>query len=135
MREARIAQMKASEQNLKEFGYLSLIYVISSVIFMLVFSRSGLLLGLKVATSLFYLFILPGFVVMLLFTNLKFVERVVLGAVIGYTLTTLLAYYLNALAYISLDSTLLMPPIIITISVLIRLLADRVKAYKAQLPR
>lgn len=100
---------------LKELLQFSLVYVICTILFLIVFNKS-ILIAFKVITGIFYLYMLPGFVILLLFTNLNFLEKLILGGILGNTLVAIIAYYLNVIIYVPFRLTMSLPLIIVIIS-------------------
>jgi hypothetical protein len=119
--------MRQTRQIFQDLGYFSFIYLACALFFVCVFRNSDIFAAFKAITSIFYLFLLPGFVIMELFVSLDFIERFVLGGIVGYTLVTIIAYYLNVLAYLSLRHIPILPPILIALAVIAKLFLNKRK--------
>ena len=82
----------------KEMVYIVVLLIVEIVLLKIVFNKESLLITLKLALSLFWLFILPGFMLMYLFIDkLNFIERVIAGTVLGMAFYGVIGYNLGVL--------------------------------------
>jgi hypothetical protein len=78
----------------KEWKYLAVLFVIVLVILKIAYYREGILEVVKITVWLFWLFVIPGYVVMLNWQKtLGFVERSVIGTIAGIAVIGLSSYY------------------------------------------
>jgi uncharacterized membrane protein len=116
--------MRKVKSVLCDLGCLLIVYLACAAIAVAVF-HNDMLSAARAITGLFWLYVLPGFLLLELFTRLNFIESLALGGVIGFTLTTMAAYYLNVLAYVPLSYMPLVALGIIGLGALGRLWLDR----------
>jgi hypothetical protein len=80
----------------EDLKYLGISFAVMFVIFSAAFHKSGMFLALKLTLGLYWLFILPGFFLLLAYEKkLSFFERLVAGTVIGAVLMTVFGYYIG----------------------------------------
>jgi uncharacterized membrane protein len=104
----------------KRIRNLLLIYVCTLLVWTIIFYKTSVLTNIRIITGIFYLYIIPGYIILELFTKLSFEKKVALGFIIGYTINTIISYYLNFFFMIPLIYTLLLPPMIIGTGYLIK---------------
>jgi uncharacterized membrane protein len=81
---------------IKEAKTLLLVFVAVVILFQIIFYKESFITNLKTVLSLYWLFVLPGFYSLYHWHNkLDFIERFVIGVVLGFALVGILAYYLN----------------------------------------
>jgi len=81
---------------LKELKYLVLIFIVMLVFFKLHYNKESMVILIKLAIAHFYLFIIPGYALMLYyFDELEFFERFFIGLGIGYGVQPVLLYLIN----------------------------------------
>ena len=86
-----------------EVKYLAAIFVVMLIFFKLHYSKENLIVLLKLALAHFYLFIIPGYCLMLYyFDELEFFERFFIGLGLGYGVQPLLLYVINVMAEINI---------------------------------
>lgn len=87
--------------------------------FIIVFYKENIITTLKFTASLFLLFVVPGFYVMLYYSErLDFLERTVIGAVLSAALFGIISYYLNLIEMHIKYYSLVIPLIIILIGLI-----------------
>lgn len=116
----------------QEAIYLLVIFVVSLIIFCIAFYKTDMFVNLKIIAGIFYLFIIPGFLLLHLFTDLKFIEKLFLGGIIGYSVLTIVDYNLNIFARTNLDISNYLPIAIIIILFVSWLLVQKFSAGKVQ---
>ncbi|MBI2135297.1 hypothetical protein HYU09_04870 [Candidatus Woesearchaeota archaeon] len=80
----------------KEAIYLGLLILLALAIFKIAFFREDLLVLSRTVLSLFWLFVIPGYVIMLYWSEkLGFVERFVIGIFVSASVVGILSYYLG----------------------------------------
>ena len=80
----------------KELTYLGIILIGGIIIFQLLFFRENVITTARTVLSLYWLFILPGFAVMYYWHDkLDFLERLVIGSVLGIAVIGIASYYIG----------------------------------------
>ena len=80
----------------KEFQYIGLLFLLALVIFKAVFFKENLLGVFRTVLSIFWLFALPGYFIMLYWKEkLEFAERIVIGIALSAGATGILSYYIG----------------------------------------
>ena len=79
-----------------ELVYLLIILVISIIALKIIFFKEDLLVVLRLTLSFFFVFIIPGFSIMLYWEDkLSFTERLVIGVGVSAALIGISSYYLG----------------------------------------
>ena len=82
----------------KELIYILILLIIEIALLKIIFYKESFSILLKLALSLFWLFTLPGFMIMYLFVEkFDFIERVIAGTALGMALLGVLGYNLGVL--------------------------------------
>ena|SRR3989338_1161841 len=80
----------------KESFYLLIALVSGIILFKLIFYNETFFNTIRFVASLFWLFVIPGYSMMLYWQkSLDFVERIVIGTALGIGLEGILSYYLG----------------------------------------
>ena len=78
----------------KESIHIGLLFIAALIIFKIAFFKENLLVLFKAVLSLFWMFVLPGYSIMLYWkNNLEFIERFIVGIAISAGITGALSYY------------------------------------------
>ena len=104
--------MKAGDLN--DIHKLLISFFVVFVIAKLVFFQEDVLMVLKVVSSLFWLFVLPGFGITYLW-RLRFIERFVLSIALGSAVVGIGSYYLGLIGLHVAYSSYVLPTIFILI--------------------
>jgi len=109
----------------KELVYILIMLVISLIIFRLAFYKEPFSATARLVLSLFWLFVLPGYFIMLYWSNeLDLKERFVIGIIFAAAVMGISSYYIG-LAGINIKwHTFLLPPAIIIIGLVANILKD-----------
>ena len=106
----------------KELVYLLIAFLISIVIFKAVFYKESFLNVLKMVASLFWLFLLPGYSIMLYWDEkLDFLERLIVGIALGIALVGTLSYYIGLIGLNIKFHAIILPLLLILIGVVLSL--------------
>lgn len=101
----------------KEIKLIGLLFVIILVVFKVIFYKESLLVILKTVSSLFWLFVLPGFVLLYYWhQELSFAERLIIGSVLGVAITTIVSYNLGLFGLHVKYHAVLLPAIFLILS-------------------
>ena len=85
---------EAFEQMKNELIIMAVIFILTLLAFKAVFLQENFLVVLRTVTSIFWILIMPGFVIMSYWQEeLKFYERLIIGIGVGTVLVGLLSYY------------------------------------------
>jgi len=80
----------------KESAGVGILFVIFIVLFKLVFFKEDLAVVFRTVLSLFWLFIIPGYIIMLYWREkLGFVERLIIGTALSAALIGISSYYIG----------------------------------------
>lgn len=104
----------------KELLYILIIFFIVMAIFKIAFFKESFAVILRMVSSLFWIFVLPGYFMMLYWRgSLELIERLVIGIVIAAALAGILSYYLGLIGLNIRYHAALLPPIFILAGILI----------------
>ena len=107
------------EQLKSEFIQVFAVFATLFVILKIVFINENLFTLLRFAASLFWLFVIPGFCIMLIWREkLDFIERLIMGTVLGLAVFGLVGYNLSAAGFGMNYQVFLLPVLIISASFL-----------------
>jgi len=103
---------------IKEFTSLAILWVASVIATKLIFYKESFLVSLKVSSSFFFIFMLPGYAMMLYWSDkLSVAERLVVGTGVSFGLTGILSYYLGLLGLNIRYHTFLLPLLLIVLGI------------------
>ena len=119
--------MEATYDEIKREMICLLILILIEMIFLkLIFNKEPLFIIIKLTLSLFWLFILPGFMIMYLFyEKLDFLTRIVAGTVLGMAFYGALGYNLGVLGLPIKYQMWLVPALGVMISIIVLIRKDR----------
>lgn len=81
---------------LKEFKVIVIAFILFYLFFQIHYYKENVFLVLKMVVAHFYLFIIPGYSICLLFYGkIGQIERLIIGVGIGYGLQPFLLYFIN----------------------------------------
>lgn len=106
----------------KEEAYVGILFLIAVIIFKIAFYNENLVALLKTMLSLFWLFVLPGYFIMLYWEEkLDFIERVVIGIGIAAAIIGIFSYYISLMGFNLKYHAIALPLLIIFIGGMINL--------------
>ena len=80
----------------KEMQYIGLLFLVFLVIFRIVFFKENLIVLFRIVLSLFWLFVLPGYFIMLYWREkIDFIERFIIGIALAAGIIGISSYYLG----------------------------------------
>lgn len=98
----------------KEMMYTGLMFLICLIIFKIVFFNENLIVVVRTVLSLFWLFALPGYFVMLYWREkLEFIERFIIGIALSAGMIGISSYYVGLFGLNVKYHAVLLPLIII----------------------
>ena len=103
----------------KELQYIGLLFLLALLIFKIAFFKENLIVLFRTVLSLFWLFVLPGYFIMLYWEEkLEFVERFVIGIALTTGMIGIFSYYIGLLGLNIKYHTVLLPISIIIIGII-----------------
>ena len=107
------------EQMKKEAKYLGLLFVIVLIAFQIAFFKENILVTLRYVLSLFWIFVLPGYFLMLYWhEKLGFLERILIGIALAAAVTGIFSYYIGLMGLHIKYHTIVLPLIIIIVGLI-----------------
>lgn len=106
--------MNQNKQNelKKEIKTIGMIFVIAYVFFQIHYFKESPINVLRLVFAHFYLFILPGYSLMLYYFNkIQFAYRFFIGLMLGYGTVSMLSYFITLIFHINLKEYYLFVPI------------------------
>ena len=104
----------------KELKYVGLLFIIVIITFKIAFFKENIISLIRSVLSLFWLFVLPGYFLMLYWKEkLEFTERFIIGIVLSAAIIGIFSYYLGLIGLNIKYHTILLPLILILIGVII----------------
>jgi uncharacterized membrane protein len=106
----------------KELQYIGILFLVALVMFKIVFFKENIIVLFRMVLSLFWLFVLPGYFLMLYWKEkLGFLERFIIGIALSIAIVGTFSYYLGLLGlHIKFQATVL-PLVLILIGAVINL--------------
>ncbi len=99
-----------------ESVYIGILFVISLVMFKILFYKEGFLLVLRLCLSLFWMFVVPGFSLMYYWhEKLGFIERLIVGVALSAALIGIASYYLGLAGFHIKYHTVVLPVVFLVI--------------------
>ncbi len=100
----------------KEFQYIGILFLLSLVIFKIAFFKENFIVLLRNVLSLFWLFVLPGYSIMLYWREkINFLERIVVGIALSAATIGIFSYYIGLLGLNIKFHTVLLPLVLILV--------------------
>jgi len=104
----------------KELQYIGILFLIILMIFKIAFFKEDIFVLFRNVLSLFWLFALPGYFIMLYWEKeLGFTERFVIGIAISAAIIGIFSYYLGLIGLNIKYHAIILPLILILIGVII----------------
>ena len=104
----------------KELPYIGILFLFSIAIFKIVFFKDTIVILLRSVLALFWLFVLPGYCIMLYWNEkLEFIERFIIGIIFSAGATGIFSYYIGLIGLNIKYHTVLLPLVIIVIGMII----------------
>lgn len=103
----------------KESAYIGILFLLVIIIFKIAFFNEDLFVLTRTVFSIFWLFILPGYFIMLNWPELDFIERFIIGIAISAGITGVISYYLGLFGLNIKYHVILLPLAIIIIGFII----------------
>jgi len=104
---------------LKESRYMGFMFLLALIIFKIAFFKENFVVLLRNVLSLFWLFSLPGYFIMLYWNkNLDFTERFVIGIVLSAAIIGIFSYYFGLMGLNIKYHAILLPLILIFVGLI-----------------
>ena len=102
----------------KEFMYIALLLLLVLIMFKIIFFKENLIVLLRNALSLFWLFALPGYFIMLYWKDkLEFMERFLIGVALAAGAIGIFSYYLGLIGVHIRYHAVLLPLLLILVGI------------------
>lgn len=106
----------------KELAYIGLLFLIAIAIFKIAFFKEDFIILFRTIFSFFWLFVLPGYFVMLYWKGrLEFLERFVIGVALSAAIIGVFSYYLGLIGLNIKYHTIALPLFLILIGIVLDL--------------
>ncbi len=102
----------------KELMYIGLLFIIALVVFKIAFFKEEVTVLLRTVLSLFWLFVLPGYFILLYWKEkLGFMERFIVGIMVSAAIIGIASYYIGLMGMNIKYHTALLPLVLIIIGI------------------
>jgi len=102
----------------KELMYIGLLFIIALVVFKIAFFKEEVTVLLRTVLSLFWLFVLPGYFILLYWKEkLGFMERFIVGIMVSAAITSIASYYIGLIGLNLKYHAILLPLVLIIIGI------------------
>jgi len=106
----------------KELKYIGILFLLILIIFKIAFYKEDIGVLLRSVLSLFWLFVLPGYFIMLYWEEkLGFTERFVIGIILSAAIIGIASYYLGLIGLNIKYHTIVLPLVLIFIGIVVNL--------------
>ena len=114
--------MKKKVFDLLELKYIGILFLLALIIFKIAFFKENLVVLLRNVLSLFWLFVLPGYFIMLYWKEkLGFTERFVIGIALSAAIIGIFSYYLGLIGLNIKYHAIVLPLVLILAGIVINL--------------
>lgn len=114
--------MKREIFNLRDLQYLGILFILALIAFKIAFFKEDNAILLRNVLSLFWLFVLPGYFIMLYWKEkIGFVERFFIGTLLSAAIIGISSYYIGIAGLNLRFHAIILPLIIIFAGVMINL--------------
>jgi len=107
---------------IRDVYYILITFLMIFLILKIVFMSEEIMTVLKVAASIFWILVLPGFPLTYLYKKINFIERISLGTLLSASLMGIGSYYLGLLGIHVKYSMIYLPIIYISLTLLVMLI-------------
>ena len=108
----------------KELQYLGILFIAALIIFKIAFFKENMIVLLRNVLSVFWLFVLPGYFMMLYWKEkIGFTERFIIGIVLAAAVIGIASYYLGLVGLDIKFHAVILPLILIAASLTVNLRA------------
>lgn len=106
----------------REMKYVGILFLLSIVIFNIVFYKENFVVLIRNVLSLFWLFVLPGYFIMLYWNEkLEFAERFIIGIALSAAIIGIFSYYIGLVGLNIKYHAVVLPLVLLSISIAINL--------------
>ena len=106
----------------KELKYVGILFLLVLITFKIAFYKENLVVLFRNVLSLFWLFVLPGYFIMLHWKEkIGFLERFVVGIALSAAIIGIFSYYLGIMGLNIRYHTIILPLVLILIGIIINL--------------
>lgn len=112
----------------QELKLIALAFVVVIVVLKIAYYKEGFFEIIKIAAALFWLFVLPGYGLLLYWKDkLGFLERIAIGTVVAMAISGIAGYYLGLIGLKLQNQTALLPALLIAASLALYLKSSTTK--------
>jgi hypothetical protein len=113
-----VLKKEVFEDMKKELMYIGLLFIIALVVFKIAFFKEEVTVLLRTVLSLFWLFVLPGYFILLYWKEkLGFMERFIVGIMVSAAIIGIASYYIGLMGMNIKYHTALLPLVLIIIGI------------------
>ena len=106
----------------KELVYIGLLFLLALIIFKIVFFREGIIVIFRTILSIFWLFVLPGYFIMLYWRErLDFMERFIIGIAFAIAIIGITSYSLGLIGLNIKYHTIILPSVLILVGIVVNM--------------
>lgn len=106
----------------KELQYIGILFLLVLIIFKIAFYKENLIVLFRNVLSLFWLFALPGYFIMLYWKEkLGFLERFIIGIALSAAIIGIFSYYIGLIGLNIKYHAIVLPLVLILIGIVINL--------------
>ncbi len=116
-----------NKEMLSDCKNLAYLYLAALVLFKILFIKESIANTFLAVSAFFWLFILPGFFMTRAFGIEDFLERLLIGILLGAALVGISAYYLGIFGFHVKYSAVVLPPVFIAASIILALKTAPIK--------
>jgi uncharacterized membrane protein len=103
----------------KELQYIGLLFLLVLIVFKIAFLKEGIIALLRTVLSIFWLFVFPGYVIMLYWKEkLAFMERFIIGIMLSAAIIGIASYYLGLIGLNLKFHGIILPAILMLIGII-----------------
>jgi len=104
----------------KELGYMGILFILTILIFKIVFFKENLVVIFRTVLSTFWMFIIPGYFILFYWREkLNFTERLIIGIALSAAVIGISSYYLGIVGLNIKYHTIILPSILILTGILV----------------
>jgi len=105
----------------KELKCLGIAFILLAIALKIAFYNETIIIILRTAIALFWLFVLPGFAVMLYWKNLSFLTRLIISIPLSTAVIGTASYYLGLIGFNVNYHTIILPAVMIIVGLIINM--------------
>ena len=117
-----VLKKEVFDQIKKELQYIGILFLLVLIIFKIAFYNENLIVLFRNVLSLFWLFALPGYFIMLYWKErLGFLERFIIGIILSAAIIGILSYYIGLIGLNIKYHAIVLPTVLILVGIIVNL--------------